>query len=104
MLGADWIVGVVGTLQLDVLKERLKSEYELDVDFENTQYITARWVSGTGENKYDNLKTFIDANRASLGEDRDKTPVFLARNAWDLDRAQSDYKEIKFSEVRERGR
>ena len=104
MLGADWIVGVVGTLQLDVLRDRLKHEYELDVDFENTQYITARWVSGTGGNKHDNLKTFIDANRASLGEDRDKTPVFLARNAWDLDRAQQDYKEIKFSEVRERGR
>ena len=100
MLGSDWIVGVVGTLQLDVLKERLAAEYNLEVDFEPTQYVTARWVSGAN----DNLKKFIEANRASLGEDRDKTPVYLARNAWDLDRAQSDYKEIKFSEVRERGR
>jgi peptide chain release factor 3 len=100
MMGSDWIVGVVGTLQLDVLKERLASEYNLEVDFEATQYVTARWVSGAN----DNLKKFIEANRASLGEDRDKTPVYLARNAWDLDRAQSDYKDIKFSEVRERGR
>ena len=104
MLGADWIVGVVGTLQLDVLKERLDSEYNLPVDFEATQYITARWVSAKGDKANDNLKKFIEANRASLGEDRDKTPVYLARNAWDLDRAQSDFKEIKFSEVRERGR
>lgn len=104
MLGSDWIVGVVGTLQLDVLKERIKSEYELDIDFEATQYVTARWISGQGENKHDNVKKFIDGNRASLGEDRDKTPVYLARNAWDLDRAQSDHKDIKFSEVRERGR
>ena len=87
-------------MQLDVLKERLAAEYNLEVDFEQTQYVTARWVSGAN----DNLKKFIEANRASLGEDRDKTPVYLARNAWDLDRAQSDYKEIKFSEVRERGR
>ncbi len=104
MLGSDWIVGVVGTLQLDVLKDRLDAEYNLEVDFEATQYITARWVSASGEKANDNLKKFIDSNRASLGEDRDKTPVYLARNNWDLDRAQSDYKEIKFSEVRERGR
>jgi peptide chain release factor 3 len=100
MLGADWIVGVVGTLQLDVLKERLASEYNLEIDFEPTQYMTARWVSGDN----DNMKKFIDGNRMSLGEDRDKTPVYLARNAWDLDRAQQDYKDLKFSEVRERGR
>ena len=100
MLGADWIVGVVGILQLDVLKSRLASEYNLEIDFEATQYITARWV--TGDN--DSMKKFIDGNRASLGEDRDKTPVYLARNAWDLDRAQSDWKDLKFSETRERGR
>lgn len=104
MLGSDWIVGVVGTLQLDVLKDRLLHEYNLEVDFEATQYITARWISGQGEDKHDTVKVFIDGNRASLGEDRDKTPVFLARNLWDLDRAQSDNKAIKFSEVRERGR
>jgi peptide chain release factor 3 len=100
MLGSDWIVGVVGTLQLDVLKDRLAAEYNLDVNFEATQYITARWVTGAN----DTMKKFIDSSRASLGEDRDKTPVYLARNNWDLDRAQEDWKELKFSEVRERGR
>ena len=100
MLGSEWIVGVVGTLQLDVLKDRLDAEYNLEVDFEATQYITARWV--TGDN--DTMKSFIDGNRVSLGEDRDKTPVYLARNLWDLERAQSDYKDLKFSETRERGR
>lgn len=100
ILGSDWIVGVVGTLQLDVLASRLESEYGLDVSFEDTQYITARWVSG----EPDKLKKFLDANRASLGEDRDKTPVYLARNSWDLGRAQEDWPDMKFSEVRERGR
>ena len=100
VLGSDWIVGVVGTLQLDVLKDRLAAEYNLEVDFEATQYVTARWVSGDN----DNLKKFLDANRASLGEDRDKTPVYLARNNWDLGRIQDDWKDLKFSEVRERGR
>lgn len=100
LLGSDWIVGVVGTLQLDVLKDRLDAEYNLAVDFESTQYITARWVSGAA----DKMKKFLDENRISLGEDRDKTPVYLARNDWDLGRVQDDWKELKFSEVRERGR
>ena len=99
-LGSDWIVGVVGTLQLDVLKDRLESEYNLEISFEATQYITARWVSGEA----DKLKKFMEGNRASLGEDRDKTPVYLARNDWDLGRAQEDWPDMKFSEVRERGR
>jgi len=104
MLGSDWIVGVVGTLQLDVLKDRLEAEYNLEVNFEATQYITARWVSMGEGGTNDTMKKFIDGNRASLGEDRDKTPVYLARNNWDLDRARDDWKELKFSEVRERGR
>ena len=33
-LGADWIVGVVGALQLEVLAARIKTEYELGVRFE----------------------------------------------------------------------
>ena len=84
----------------EMIEAFLFQQTELDIDFEATQYITARWV--TGDN--DVLKKFIDGNRASLGEDRDKTPVYLARNAWDLDRAQADWKDVKFSEVRERGR
>jgi peptide chain release factor 3 len=100
LLGSDWIVGVVGTLQLDVLKSRLAAEYNLDVDFEPTQYVTARWVGGPS----DKMKKFVEASRVSLGEDRDKTPVYLARNSWDLDRAQSDWPDLKFSETRERGR
>ena len=100
MLGSDWIVGVVGTLQLDVLKERMESEYNLEVTFEPTQYITARWV--TGDNK--KIKEFTDSNRASLGEDRDSTPVYLARNDWDLGRVQEDWPDMKFSATRERGR
>jgi peptide chain release factor 3 len=103
ILGSDWIVGVVGTLQLDVLKDRLDAEYNLEVNFEATQYVTARWVSAP-DGANDNMKKFLEANRAALGEDRDKTPVYLARNSWDLGRIQEDWPKLKFSEVRERGR
>ena len=99
VLGSEWIVGVGGTLQLDVLANRLETEYDLEIQFESTQYMTARWVSGSS----DMVKKFVEGNRASLGQDRDETPVYLARNDWDLGKVQQDWPEIKFSEVRERG-
>ena len=34
------------------------------------------------------LKAFLDANRGALAEDRDGAPVYLARNAWELDYIQ----------------
>ena len=42
-LGAEWIVGVVGQLQLDVLQTRLEAEYNLPIGFEAAPYVTARW-------------------------------------------------------------
>ncbi|MCI5060976.1 MAG: peptide chain release factor 3 [Alphaproteobacteria bacterium] len=99
VLGSEWIIGVGGTLQLDVLANRLESEYDLEVIFEPTQYVTARWVTGAN----DEVKKFSDGNRASLGQDRDETPVYLARNDWDLGRIQEDWPDLKFSATRERG-
>src|SRR6185437_1616745 len=49
LTGGDWIVGVVGPLQLEVLAARIKSEYDLGVRFEQSQFETARWVSGAAE-------------------------------------------------------
>ena len=43
--GSPAIVGVVGALQLDVLKERLSAEYTLPVDFEMSRFSICRWIS-----------------------------------------------------------
>ncbi|MGE5600551.1 MAG: peptide chain release factor 3, partial [Pseudomonadota bacterium] len=43
--GAPALVGVVGPLQLDVLKARLDAEYSLPVEFEVSEFQLARWVS-----------------------------------------------------------
>src|SRR5690606_9989015 len=43
--GSPAIVGVVGALQLDVLKERLKIEYGLPVDFEMARFSICRWIA-----------------------------------------------------------
>ena len=42
IVGSEWIVGVVGTLQFEVMADRIRSEFGIPVIFEPTQYYTAR--------------------------------------------------------------
>jgi peptide chain release factor 3 len=97
-LGSDWIVGVVGALQFDVMADRIRTEYDVPVRFEPTQLYTARWVVADDPRK---LKEFADANRSSLADDHDDALVFLARNAWALGKAEEDWPDIRFLKTRE---
>ncbi|MFO1058741.1 MAG: peptide chain release factor 3 [Dongiaceae bacterium] len=97
ILGSSWIVGVVGQLQLEVLASRIATEYKIAVGFEPAPYETARWVSGDQAK----LKQFVERNRGSLAEDRDDAPVFLARNAWELNRTIEEWPDLKFLKTRE---
>ncbi len=94
--GGHWIVGVVGVLQLDVLKSRVAGEYNAEIELEPVPYQTARWVSSDDPEALDAFKT---ENRAALAEDRDGRPVFLARNAWDLDNIAKRYSAVHFRDV-----
>lgn len=98
VVGSEWIVGVVGALQFEVMADRIRSEFNLPVAFEPTQYYTARWVDCGDKQK---LKKFIDANQGSLANDHDGADVFLARNAWHLNKAQEDFPDIQFKKTRE---
>lgn len=98
IIGSEWIVGVVGVLQFEVMADRIRSEFNIPVMFEPTQYYTARWVDSTDNNK---LKKFVDANQMSLAQDHDGADVFLARNAWHLNKAQEDFPDVKFNKTRE---
>ncbi len=98
-LGAEWVVGVVGQLQLDVLRTRLEAEYNLPIDFEPAPYVTARWCDADDARELDR---FVQAKKASLATDRDGNPVYLARNGWDLGRVQEDFPKIRFTATRER--
>lgn len=97
VVGAEWIVGVVGVLQFEVMADRIKNEFNLPVMFEPTQYFTARWIKSEDKNE---LKKFMDANRLNLAEDNDGDLVFLARNAWHLNKAQEDFPKIRFDKVK----
>ena len=98
-IGSNWIVGVVGALQLDVLATRIEAEYSLKLGFEPSPYDVARWVSSEDPAE---LKRLLDTHRSSLAEDGDGATVLLIRNAWELGRFQQDWPNIRFASVRER--
>ncbi len=45
-IGGQWIVGVVGQLQLEVLISRLEAEYKVEAALEPAPFDTARWLGG----------------------------------------------------------
>ncbi|WP_370156277.1 peptide chain release factor 3 [Ferrovibrio sp.] len=98
-IGSDWVVGLVGPLQLDVLAARLAEEYGLEVGFEQAPYETARWVSGETDRDLDD---FVAQNRGTIADDRDGAPVFMARNAWELSYIEKKWDKIRFHATRER--
>jgi peptide chain release factor 3 len=98
MIGSQWIVGVVGPLQLDVLKSRLRAEYGLDADLEPAPYDTARWLQGAEAD----IVKFTDGNKGGMATDRDGAPVFLAKSAWELGYVADKFPNVKFAKTRER--
>ncbi len=98
LTGPDWIVGVVGVLQFDVLADRIRTEYAIPVSFTDTPIHTARWVESSDALL---LKKFSDESRAAMAEDHEGRPVFLARNEWHLNRAKEDWPGIRFLSTRE---
>jgi peptide chain release factor 3 len=97
-IGASWIVGVVGQLQLEVLISRLEAEYKVEAMLEPAPFETARWLKGSEAA----LKGFADINKANLAKDRDGDPVFMARSAWDVGYQQERNPELVFSATKER--
>ena len=95
VIGNEYIVGVVGQLQFEVLADRIRTEFEIPVVFEPTIYYTARWVKGEA----DILKKFIDTNQSSLAYDYKQNPVFMARNAWHISKVQEDFPQLQFLTV-----
>ena len=99
MSGAEWIVGVVGALQLDVLSSRIEQEYAVPVAFEPAPFETARWIFSENSAR---LKLFVEQNKSAMSEDREGAPVYLVRNNWELNRMRDNFPELTFSATRER--
>jgi peptide chain release factor 3 len=96
--GAPALVGVVGPLQLDVLKVRLDAEYGLEISFETPEFQMARWISCDDDKK---LNDFVQANYSSVAEDLDGDRVFMARNQFILDYTCERAPDIVFTDIKD---
>jgi len=96
--GAPPLVGVVGTLQLDVLAARLAGEYGVAAGFEDTPFALARWITADDRAA---LQTFIAQNRGAMADDVDGDPVFLATSAFMMRRAAEHAPALSFRDVKD---
>ncbi len=76
----EFMVGVVGVLQFEVLEHRLKTEYQVDIVMEPMPFRFVRWVVKTPR-EVDKLKLTSTSGRAKDSRDRD---VLLFENEWSI--------------------
>jgi peptide chain release factor 3 len=96
--GSPALVGVVGPLQLDVLRERLAGEYGVEMEWSVAEFTLARWIAAEDRKILDR---FVSTCRASIAEDLDGDLVFLARNAFNLDYTAQQSPGIAFRNVKD---
>lgn len=77
---SEIIVGVVGVLQFDVLKYRLKNEYGCDIRLEPLPYGYIRWLKDPATDM-SRLKTGMDIKKVKDMNDR---PLLLFQNEWNI--------------------
>jgi peptide chain release factor 3 len=98
--GNDLILGAVGTLQFDVVAQRLRDEYRVDCRFEGINVQTARWIACDDDRK---LREFRDKVQPNLAEDHAGELVYLAPTRVNLQMAEERWPAIEFRATREQG-
>ena len=96
--GSPALVGVVGPLQLDVLRARLAAEYGLEIDWSAAEFQFARWIAADDRKTLDQ---FARSYASAIAEDFDGDLVFLARSAFDLEYTGEHNRGIAFTDVKD---
>ena len=89
------IVGVVGVLQLDVLKFRLENEYKVEVAMESLPYEFIRWIANADELDIDHLEGTSDMKKV---RDMKGRPLLLWSHEWSIGMTQDRNKDLKLTE------
>ena len=87
------VLGVVGQLQIEVLKSRLENEYNASCAYEPIDMTIARWITCDNKRK---LKAFVDANVRKILVDIRGNNVFITDSEWLLNRVEQNNPEIRF--------
>ena len=94
----EFLVGVVGVLQFEVLEHRLKTEYGVTMLMDRLPFRYVRWVVKTLK-PVDELKLTSTSGRAFDSEGRD---VLLFENEWSIRLAQENNEGLELAETASR--
>ena len=93
------IVGVVGTLQFDVLEYRLRSEYNVELYKEGLPYEYLRWIVKEDEDAQPlKEEDLLLPNDAKLVEDYKGNQLLLFASQWSIQWVQDRNKNLKLAE------
>ena len=99
LMGNALILGAIGTLQFDVVADRLKYEYGVDCVFEGVQVATARWVYCDDERR---LEEFRRKAADNLAIDHSGALVYIAPTRVNLSLTEERWPEVEFRTTREK--
>ena len=91
-VGESFIVGVVGSLQFEVLQYRLKQEYGVDILMNNLPFSVARWVDGEDLDP----KALKSMDNGMVLEDTKGRPLVLIPTEWQLKWVQERNPDVNF--------
>ena len=94
----EFMVGVVGVLQFEVLEHRLRTEYQTEIVMEGMPFRYVRWVSKTPR-PVEDLKLTSTSGRAKDSHGRD---VLLFENEWSIRLACENNEGLELKETAER--
>ena len=95
----EFIVGVVGVLQFEVLEHRLKTEYGVTMLMDRLPFRYVRWVTKTPK-PVEDLKITSTSGRAFDSTDRE---VLLFENDWSIRLACENNEGLELSDTATRG-
>ena len=91
----DPIIGAVGVLQFEVVQDRLKNDYRVEIEYERMQYSACRWLEGPAEA----VDKFVGSRSTLVCTDLWEKTVCLFPGNWDLDFAREKNPTLLFRSI-----
>lgn len=91
----EFIIGVVGVLQLEVLEYRLKNEYGVDISIDHLPYKYIRWIKTP---EFD-PGTFRITTDTLIVQDQFFNPVLLFQNEWSIRTVSERNDGVELAEI-----
>ena len=87
------ILGAVGSLQFDVLKHRMATEYRVELTLTSLPFTVARWIRSEFDPEW------FRYGETLLLDDREGHPVVISKSEWYMDRLLQRHEDLDLAET-----